>query len=176
MRPSQAMVAACAAATEAGSATSQAIARTSPPKAAAVFSAKAVSRSQMAMRAPDLRKRSVIALPKPWAPPVTTAARPLRSIMFVAMGALPFFRRRRAVVAHSVFRAGPVWLAQDWSPRATQPRRRAAAGGESALNFWLHCKRQPWARHPSPGGEARDALRRQPRLVAATNGNEPNKA
>src|SRR5262245_16531723 len=90
MRPRARMLAWCAAATEAGSATSQAIAVTSPPRASAVLVASAVSRSQMAMRAPERRKRSVIALPNPWAPPVTTALQPLRSILLLAIRALLF--------------------------------------------------------------------------------------
>src|SRR5262249_26694307 len=39
--------------------------------------------SQIATFAPEATKRSVMALPKPWAPPVTTAVRPLRSILFM---------------------------------------------------------------------------------------------
>src|SRR5689334_13249082 len=48
----------------------------------AVFFAKSTSRSQIATVAPDSRKRSTIARPMPCAPPVTTALRPLRSILF----------------------------------------------------------------------------------------------
>ena len=80
MRPSALMVASRALATAAGSATSQAIAVTASPSALAVFCASAMSWSQIATLAPDLTKRSVMALPKPCAPPVTTAVRPLRSM------------------------------------------------------------------------------------------------
>src|SRR5215212_11590072 len=39
----------------------------------------------MATFAPEATKRSVIARPKPCAPPVTTAQRPFRSILFIAL-------------------------------------------------------------------------------------------
>src|SRR5205823_5016514 len=39
----------------------------------------------MATFAPEATKRSAIARPKPWAPPVTTAQRPFRSILFIAL-------------------------------------------------------------------------------------------
>ena len=39
--------------------------------------------SDLATLAPDATKRSVIARPKPCAPPVTTAQRPFRSILFM---------------------------------------------------------------------------------------------
>src|SRR3954462_14907455 len=58
---------------------------TASPICFAVFSAKGWSWSQIATFAPDATKRSVIARPKPWAPPVTTAHRPFRSILFIAM-------------------------------------------------------------------------------------------
>jgi hypothetical protein len=82
MRPSALTVASRAWATTAGSVTSQGMTTTRSPRAAAVFSASAVSRSQMATLAPEATNRAVIALPKPCAPPVTTAVRPLRSIEF----------------------------------------------------------------------------------------------
>src|SRR5579871_3678314 len=58
-------------------------AETALPISFAVFSARAWSKSQIATLAPDSTKRSVIARPKPCAPPVTTAVRPLRSILFL---------------------------------------------------------------------------------------------
>jgi hypothetical protein len=80
MRPACASVASQAAATAAGSATSQASAVTVSPRAAAVRCARSRSRSQIATLAPDATNRSVIALPKPWAPPVTTALCPSKAI------------------------------------------------------------------------------------------------
>ena len=56
------------------------------PSALAVFCASAMSRSQIATRAPEATKRSAMALPKPWAPPVTTAVRPSRSMTFDMCG------------------------------------------------------------------------------------------
>src|ERR1043166_7907385 len=63
--------------------TSQATAITLPRvlSSAAVFPANGLSRSQIAPAAPESRKRSVIARPRPCAPPVTTAKRPDRSIL-----------------------------------------------------------------------------------------------
>src|SRR5262245_4407717 len=49
---------------------------------AAVFFANSISRSQIAIAAPESRNRSTIARPMPCAPPVTIALRPLRSILF----------------------------------------------------------------------------------------------
>src|SRR5947207_15686703 len=45
----------------------------------------------MATFAPEATKRSAIARPKPWAPPVTTAQRPFRSILFIAL--ILYFKR-----------------------------------------------------------------------------------
>src|SRR6202042_3768071 len=44
---------------------------------------------------PDATKRSVIARPKPWAPPVTTAQRPFKSILFMEI--FPRLKRPAAV-------------------------------------------------------------------------------
>ena len=54
--------------------------------------------SQMATLAPDLRKRSVIALPKPWAPPVTTAARPFQVDDVTRHGGSPSLSVARVVM------------------------------------------------------------------------------
>src|SRR3954471_21442821 len=56
---------------------------TASPICFAVFSSKGWSWSQIATFAPDATKRSVIARPNPCAPPVTTAQRLLRSILFI---------------------------------------------------------------------------------------------
>src|SRR6185312_11047572 len=53
------------------------------PISLAVFSANGRSWSQIATFAPDATKRSAIARPKPCAPPVTTAQRPFKSILFM---------------------------------------------------------------------------------------------
>src|SRR5262245_22646331 len=135
MRPRARMLAWCAAATAAGWATSQAIAVTSPPRVSAFLLASAVSRSQMAMRAPEHRKRSLIALPKPWAPPVTTALQPLRSMLLLAIRALLFLSVMaiRVVVCFRVIvgstgKRSPSRLApalQHWhSPARGKPGRR----------------------------------------------------
>src|SRR5262249_16842634 len=79
-RPNALSVASRAWATWVASATSQAMAMTLGPSAPAVRLANALSQSQHATFAPELRKRAVIALPNPCAPPVTTAMRPFRSM------------------------------------------------------------------------------------------------
>src|SRR5262249_25366782 len=48
-----------------------------------LFRARSTSRSQIATTAPDSRNRSTMARPIPCAPPVTTALRPVRSILLV---------------------------------------------------------------------------------------------
>src|SRR5260370_5185330 len=70
--------------TAAGSDTSTLNAVTPDPISFAVFSANGWSRSQIATFAPELTKRSVMARPTPCAPPVTTAQRPSRAILFMA--------------------------------------------------------------------------------------------
>src|SRR3954447_19377978 len=70
--------------TAARSDTSTLKADTAGPISLAVFSANGRSWSQIATLAPEATKRSVIARPKPCAPPVTTAQRPFRSIVFIA--------------------------------------------------------------------------------------------
>src|SRR5262249_16819807 len=79
-RPNALSVASRASATCVASATSQATAMTLGPSVPAVRLANALSQSQHATFAPELRKRSLIALPKPCAPPVTTAMRPFKSM------------------------------------------------------------------------------------------------
>src|SRR5438105_2555044 len=93
MRPNAALVSARARSTSASLVTSTGTAATRlcPLSAPAVASASVLSRSQIATAAPDSRKRSTIARPIPWAPPVTTAIRPLRSILLV-MRVLAGFR------------------------------------------------------------------------------------
>src|SRR5579871_1423714 len=71
--------------TAARSLTSTLKAETALPISLAVFSASGWSKSQIATFAPDSTKRSVMARPKPCAPPVTTAVRPFRSILFLPM-------------------------------------------------------------------------------------------
>src|SRR6201999_296276 len=56
---------------------------TASPISFAVRSASVTSGSQIATLAPEATNRSVMARPNPWAPPVTTAQRPLRSILFM---------------------------------------------------------------------------------------------
>ncbi len=55
-------------------------------RSAAVWSASALSRSQIATLAPPDRSTSTTARPMPWAPPVTTAERLVKSY-FVVMAA-----------------------------------------------------------------------------------------
>ena len=83
MRPNAFTVSSRARSTSLMSVTSTATATILPRllSSLAVFSAKALSRSQIATEAPDSRNRSTIALPIPCAPPVTTAKRPERSIL-----------------------------------------------------------------------------------------------
>ena len=81
MPPKRPAVAAAAASTCSTLTTSTAAVWTSPSDAsspAAVWSI-AGSQSQSETRAPERKKRSAIARPMPWAPPVTTARRPVRS-------------------------------------------------------------------------------------------------
>src|SRR2546428_112452 len=81
MRPNAASVASRAFSTSSSLVTSAANAATRPCdfSAAAVFSARVKSRSQMATAAPEARKRSTIARPMPWAPPGTTGGEALPS-------------------------------------------------------------------------------------------------
>ena len=90
MRPNAVTVSSRARSTSLMSVTSTAIATTLPRllNSLAVFSAKALSRSQIATLAPESRNRSTIALPIPCAPPVITAKRPVRSIL-LGMGVPP---------------------------------------------------------------------------------------
>src|SRR6478735_42240 len=81
--PKAASVASRACSTPAVSVTSTLNTLVSPPTSLAVFSASAESKSQIATLAPEATKRSVMARPKPCAPPVTIATRPLRSILFM---------------------------------------------------------------------------------------------
>ena len=84
MRPNAFTVSSRARSTSASLVTSQATARVWPRLASsfAVFSAKPLSRSQIATAAPESSNRSVIARPIPCAPPVTTAKRLARSMVF----------------------------------------------------------------------------------------------
>src|ERR1700688_4856245 len=81
--PSALSVASRVFSTAARSDTSTLNAVTPVPISLAVFSANGWSRSQIATLGPEAMKRSVIARPKPCAPPVTTAQRPVRSILFM---------------------------------------------------------------------------------------------
>jgi hypothetical protein len=81
--PKAASVASRACSTPAVSVTSTLKTRTLSPISLAVFSASAASKSQIATLAPEATKRSVMARPKPCAPPVTTATRSLRSILLM---------------------------------------------------------------------------------------------
>src|SRR6185503_9493627 len=58
------------------------------PSSPAVCSAIARSRSHSATAAPDSSKRATMARPMPWAPPVTTAFLPLRSILLDIVAAI----------------------------------------------------------------------------------------
>src|SRR5262245_4673960 len=126
MRPSALTVASQASATLAGSATSQPMATTAAPSARAVSRARGTSRSQIATRAPDATNRSVIALPKPWAPPVTTAERPSRP-MSLPIRASPLAppsptADARNHTAQLTSQHQPRRGAAGCDPRATQPR------------------------------------------------------
>src|SRR5882762_10188485 len=101
--------------TAARSETSTLNAVTPSPISLAVFSANGWSWSQIATLAPELTKRSVMARPNPWAPPVTTAQRPFRSILFIVTSPLSLQRpaaidemrdagRERAFVAGKIDR------------------------------------------------------------------------
>jgi hypothetical protein len=60
-----------------------------PESSFAVRSAKALSRSQIATAAPPSMKRSTTARPMPWAPPVTTPARLVKSYLMGIAAPLP---------------------------------------------------------------------------------------
>ena len=81
MPPSAFTVSATAASTAAASVTSTATALA--PISLAVALARSMSRSQIATLAPEAMKRSATARPMPCAPPVTTALRPFRSMLFM---------------------------------------------------------------------------------------------
>src|SRR5262245_28982700 len=79
---------------------------TALPMACAVLSASALSWSQIATFAPEATKRSVIALPNPCAPPVTTAVRPLRSILFMLQTLVVWMSEHVAAVDDEVDAGG----------------------------------------------------------------------
>src|SRR5690349_18388712 len=92
--------------TAARSDTSTLNADTAGPISLAVFSANGRSWSQIATFAPDATKRSAIARPNPCAPPVTTAQRPLRSILFMWKPSIPWTSEHVAAIDDEVDAGG----------------------------------------------------------------------
>ena len=85
MPPSCRRVVSQAASTEAQSVTSQntELSASPAPSSSTSALARGSSWSQIATLAPEASRRSTTARPMPWAPPVTTARRPARSIWFM---------------------------------------------------------------------------------------------
>jgi len=120
--------------TAARSETSTLNAVTPSPISLAVFSANGWSWSQIATLAPELTKRSVMARPNPWAPPVTTAQRPFRSILFMVR-VLSFTdphgeERAVARVSNHESNAFPILRDAAKAPLLQRQRRSRCAGDE----------------------------------------------